>query len=50
MTSGRLVPSNYWRAAEVLTAVKARNVPEAAELYEAYREFCAPDASEETLG
>ena len=41
VTSGRLVPSNYWRAAEVIRAVKARSVPEAPELYEAYRELCA---------
>lgn len=42
VTSGRLVPSNYWRAAEVISAVEARSVPEAAELNEAYRELCAP--------
>ncbi|MFG2016512.1 helix-turn-helix domain-containing protein [Actinomadura geliboluensis] len=40
VTSGRLVPSNYWRAAEVIAAVEARNVP-ASELNEAYRELCA---------
>ncbi|GAA1819314.1 helix-turn-helix transcriptional regulator [Actinomadura chokoriensis] len=40
VTSGRLVPSNYWRAAEVIAAVEARNVP-AGELNEAYRELCA---------
>ena len=37
VTSGRLVPSTYWRAAEVITAVAERGVPEAAELAEAYR-------------
>ncbi|MEU4820241.1 helix-turn-helix transcriptional regulator [Actinomadura sp. NPDC023710] len=42
VTSGRLVPSNYWRAVEVIAAVEARSVPEAAELNEAYRELCAP--------
>ncbi|MEV8639302.1 hypothetical protein AB0395_47380 [Streptosporangium sp. NPDC051023] len=42
ITSGLLVPSNYWRAAEVITAVEAHRVPEAAELREAYRELCAP--------
>ncbi|MFI0487001.1 hypothetical protein [Actinomadura sp. 9N215] len=42
VTSGRLVPSNYWRAAEVIRAVQARSVPEATELHEAYRELCAP--------
>jgi hypothetical protein len=34
--SGRIVPSNYWRAREVITAVAARGVPEARELAEAY--------------
>ncbi|GAA2284647.1 hypothetical protein GCM10010402_47500 [Actinomadura luteofluorescens] len=42
VTSGRLVPSNYWRAVEVIAAVEARSVPAAAELNEAYRELCAP--------
>jgi hypothetical protein len=42
VTSGRLVPSNYWRAREVINAVVARHVPEAVELREAYRELCAP--------
>lgn len=45
VTSGVLVPSNYWRAAEVVEAVEARKVPEARELAEAYREFCGPQAS-----
>ncbi|MGH3158804.1 MAG: helix-turn-helix domain-containing protein [Streptosporangiaceae bacterium] len=40
ITSGRLVPSNYWRAREVIEAVSARGVPEARELGEAYREIC----------
>jgi hypothetical protein len=40
VASGRLVPSNYWRAAEVITAVEARQVPEADELREAYSELC----------
>ena len=31
-TSGRLVPSNYWRAREIILAVADRGVPEAAEL------------------
>lgn len=43
VTSGRLVPSNYWRAAEVITAVQAHGVSEAAELNEAFRELCAPE-------
>lgn len=40
LTSGYLVPSNYWRAAEVIRAVEARGLPEAGELREAYRELC----------
>ncbi len=42
VTSGRLVPSNYWRAREVVQAVEAAGPAEAAELAEAYREFCVP--------
>jgi tetratricopeptide (TPR) repeat protein len=41
ITSGRLVPSNYWCAREVIEAVAARGVPEARELGEAYREICS---------
>lgn len=37
VTSGVLVPSNHWRAGEVIDAVA--HVPEAAELREAYREL-----------
>ena len=40
ITSGRVVPSNYWRAREVIHAVASRGVPEAAELAEAYRAAC----------
>lgn len=40
VTSGRLVPSNYWRAREVIDAVTGRGVPEACELSEAFREVC----------
>lgn len=40
ITSGRVVPSNYWRALEVIRAVASRGVPEAAELAEAYRAAC----------
>jgi tetratricopeptide (TPR) repeat protein len=39
--SGRLVPSNYWRAREVIHAVAEQGVPEARDLNEAYRELCA---------
>lgn len=34
--SGKVVPSNHWRAAEVVRAVEARELPEAVELREAY--------------
>jgi transcriptional regulator with XRE-family HTH domain len=40
VTSGRIAPSSYWRAREVIRAVANRSVPEAAELAEAYREAC----------
>jgi transcriptional regulator with XRE-family HTH domain len=40
ITSGRLVPSNYWRAREVIQAVAVCGVPEARELGEAFREAC----------
>ncbi len=40
VTSGRLVPSNYWRAREVINTVSGRGVPEARELAEAFREIC----------
>lgn len=34
--SGRVVPSNHWRALEVVNAVEARQLPEAPDLREAY--------------
>lgn len=40
VTSGLLVPSNSWRAAEVIEAVERRGMPEAADLRAAYREIC----------
>jgi hypothetical protein len=40
VTSRLLVPSNYWRAEEVITAVTRRGVPEGQELREAYRGIC----------
>lgn len=40
VTSRLLVPSNYWRAEEVISAVAAPAEPEARELREAYRETC----------
>lgn len=36
MMSGRVVPSNHWRALEVVKAVEARKLPEAPDLREAY--------------
>lgn len=36
ISSGSVVPSNYWRAAEVVKAVEARQLPEATALREAY--------------
>ena len=34
--SGRVVPSNHWRALEVVKAVEARQLPEAPDLRDAY--------------
>lgn len=42
VTSGVLVPSNYWRATEVIRAVESACVPQVRELHEAYREVCRP--------
>jgi transcriptional regulator with XRE-family HTH domain len=39
VTSGRIVPSNWWRAAEVLAGVERSGVPEARDLREACRAF-----------
>jgi transcriptional regulator with XRE-family HTH domain len=50
ITSGRLVPSNYWRAREVVQAVTQAGPPEAAELADAYREFCIPAGRRELPG
>jgi hypothetical protein len=36
LRSGRIVPSSAWRAAEILTAVQAADLGQAAELHEAY--------------
>ncbi|GLZ78213.1 hypothetical protein Afil01_30200 [Actinorhabdospora filicis] len=42
--SGRVVPSNHWRAREVVEATEARGVPGAGELREAYEDLVArPD-------
>ena len=40
VTSGRLAPVDGRRAREIVLAVAERDVPEAAELDEAYRETC----------
>jgi hypothetical protein len=40
VTSGLLVPSNYWRATEVITAIDRHGLPEAHDLQDAYREYC----------
>lgn len=37
VTSGRIVPSNWWRATEVLRGVERAGVPEVTDLREAYR-------------
>jgi hypothetical protein len=37
MLSGRLVASSHWRALEVIRAIEARGLPEAADLQEAYQ-------------
>ncbi|MFF8906788.1 helix-turn-helix domain-containing protein [Streptomyces olivaceoviridis] len=39
--SGRVVPSNHWRALEVVKAVEARQLPESADLREAYQSLKA---------
>ena len=49
VTSGRLVPSNYWRAREVVQAVTEAGPAEAAELADAYREFCTPPTGRREL-
>ncbi|WP_267898189.1 hypothetical protein [Streptomyces sp. CMB-StM0423] len=36
MLSGRVVPSNHWRALEIVNAAESRTLPEAADLREAY--------------
>ena len=43
ITSGRIVPSNYWRAREVINAVDERGLPEASELSEAFQDACPGD-------
>ncbi|MEV6341688.1 helix-turn-helix transcriptional regulator [Nocardia vinacea] len=38
VTSGRLVPSNYWRVAEVVSGIEGRDAPDAATVREAFRD------------
>ncbi|WP_188284511.1 helix-turn-helix transcriptional regulator [Streptomyces sp. CBMA29] len=42
--SGRVVPSNHWRALEVVDSVEAKQLPEAADLREAYEGLRAIEA------
>ncbi|MFJ8330724.1 helix-turn-helix transcriptional regulator [Streptomyces sp. NPDC094437] len=42
--SGRIVPSNHWRALEVVKAVETRQLPEATDLREAYQGLKALEA------
>jgi hypothetical protein len=44
VTSGLLVPSNYWRAKEVITGVEEHGLTEAVELREVYRELYSPSS------
>lgn len=41
--SGRVVPSNHWRALEIVRAVEARKLPEASDLREAYQGLRSPE-------
>jgi tetratricopeptide (TPR) repeat protein len=42
VTSGLLVPSNSWRAGEVITAISERDVAAVGDLRDAFDEFCGP--------
>ena len=44
LASGRIVPSNAWRVAEIVRAVEGSGLSEAAELREAYESLVAPDS------
>ncbi|GAB3431033.1 hypothetical protein GCM10027436_04700 [Actinophytocola sediminis] len=48
--SGRVVPSNHWRAAEVVSAVEARRLPEARDLREAFEALRRGEAELGSLG
>ncbi|WP_405583696.1 helix-turn-helix transcriptional regulator [Streptomyces sp. NBC_01190] len=42
--SGRVVPSNHWRALEVVNSIEAKRLPEATDLREAYESLKSPGA------
>lgn len=42
ITSGRVVPSNWWRATEVVAGVRRSGLPEAPDLVDALREYGRP--------
>ncbi|SDL72525.1 hypothetical protein SAMN05421874_1283 [Nonomuraea maritima] len=46
ITSGVLVPSNYWRAKEIIAGVEQRGLAVAEELREAYRELYGPSGQQ----
>jgi hypothetical protein len=50
VTSGLLVPSNYWRAAEVITVMDERGVAAAGDLRDAFTEHCRPVPHRTELG
>jgi tetratricopeptide (TPR) repeat protein len=45
ITSGRVVPSNHWRALEVVNAVEARNLHQAPDLRDAYQTMLQADTT-----
>jgi hypothetical protein len=50
VTSGLLVPSNYWRAAEVIMVMDDRGVAAAGDLRDAFTEHCRPVPRRTELG
>ena len=48
--SGRIVPSNYWRAAEVVQAIEARGLPEAEDLRDAYQTMVTEAGNRRAIG
>ncbi|MEU0505560.1 hypothetical protein [Nocardia sp. NPDC005998] len=38
MISGRLVPSKFWRVAEVVSGIEGRDAPDAATVRDAFRD------------